>query len=122
MLEAFLAEGNAIVARGLQSGQRVTTVLGKYSSDMNQFIAGDSLSKWGKMWQALGNNILSMPNSWDKGQKAYANLMWLSQSVARGDRIYLATSVAEEGGSTYPLELQFLNLLGYVRQGDYMVK
>jgi RHS repeat-associated protein len=120
-LEAFLAEGNAIVARGVQSGQNATTVLGRYGTDMNLFIEGDSLSAWGKMWQSLGHNILSMPSSWTSGQQAYANLMWLSQSVAHGDSIYLATSVAEEAGATYPLELQFLQLLGYARVGDYMI-
>jgi RHS repeat-associated protein len=122
MMESFLAEGNAIIAQGIRSGQRITTVLGRYKTDMYQFFDDGKLNQWGRQWQALGHNILSIAKDVKDPARLSANFQWLAQAVARGDRIYIATKVTDIGGETYPMELDFLKLLGYVREGDYMVR
>jgi hypothetical protein len=122
-MEGFLAEGNALIAQALRSGKQITTVLGKYSVDTKQFFnAGGGMNAWGQAWQNLGHNILSLSGNPTTAQKLSANMQWLAQAVARGDRIYLATAEANTAeAATYPLERQFLELLGYIRQDDYMV-
>ncbi len=63
-----------------------------------------------------GHNVLDIPHwSWEK------NVQWLEDAVKRGDEIYIATKKIRPG-SIAEREIQYLESLGYVRQGNNMIR
>ena len=55
----------------------------------------------------------SIWNSWTKAQQEGANLRFLDRTIARGDRIVLATPISQAGDGFYKFELNYLFSRGY---------